>query len=80
MSAVQTVRREIPPGAQVLISDIVVITQRKLNDHFYALSMREKNVYLSPEPLCAPKKTFLSACIYTFFKMVNNFENQLSCL
>lgn len=41
---------------KLLISgiDIIVITQRKLNYHFRALSMQEKNVYLSPRPLCAP--------------------------
>lgn len=65
---------------KLLISDIIVITQRKWNYHFHALSMQEKNVYLSPKPLYAPWKTFLSACVYSFFKMLNNFENQLSCL
>lgn len=39
---------------KLLISDIIVITQRKLNYHFHILSMQEKNVYLSPKPLCAP--------------------------
>lgn len=49
---------------KLVISDIIVLTQRKLNYHFHALSMQEKNVYLSPKPLCASPKPF---CMYFYF-------------